>query len=1295
MTNTQQIIKDSKFIPEIKKILFEDCFAQLEGTFGISNSGNFESLSNLPNIREGTDSFEIRKKLEKYVTHKKESGVAPEEAVVDFVKEYAFTYLNRFVAFKMMEERKILRQTVSREFESNSFKFYLADHTEDERRWKQGNMYEAYKNFIHWQCRELCKDNEIKVLFDPDNIVSHIFPQERTLKHIFKLINQEKLALIWKEDEVIGWVYQYFIEDDKDKVFDKIYRQKQKMDLRDIAPATQIFTPRWIVQYLVENTLGRLWIRMHPDTRLIEKMKYYVPNENDKELIPLKPAKEITLLDPACGTMHFGMVAFDLFYEMYLEEIENTGKDRWLESPSCEKEALIPASIIKNNLYGIDIDLRSIQLSALSLYLKAKSKYREILIEKYNLIHTDIPAFSDEAINEFVDSLSPKYDLTKKLFKLIMPELAKVYYLGSLLKIEDIINSFLEEQYTTLSKQFGRQIHFAFAIKKEQEEILFKKELVWPEVKKELRDALNEFIEQTNGNTDPFMAQQTRKGVYLIDTIMKRYDIVVCNPPYSGKRNMNPALKEDLTNLYPKKDGDLYTVFIDRCLDLTSNNNGFCGMVTIHSFMFTSSYEQIRKDILGNTSIETLCHLGTRTEFDVANKTAQGFTMYVLCKNSRYKDASKSVYFRLVLENEEEKRLAFEEALDKYLKGDKSEKVYVLEQEKLKTIPGWPFVYWVSDNVRSLFEKNKKLIESAKPCQGLATTDNFRFVRFWWEVGVNDITFDCQDLSISKNYKWIPYAKGGDVNKWYGSQLNIVNWQNNGKEIKDNVLRKYTYLNSWVWVVKNSEYYTKEGITYTEMAKNTCARYLPRGYIFDVKGSCIFSKSINSNLLLSIINSKMVDFLLKLLNPTVSTQVGDISRIPLPIEGKEEIEKIILLNFYKCINIRKTMIKGDEISWEFISPPYWITGIIETLEREKHLAIFESEISEAVYKLYDITQEDIDQIESEFGRLPGQFPKINNLNDDELKIIKSLYLEKHIPSEVINQNKESSDEESEEAKDIQQESTNRKGKNKRYLTLEEICLASGFHPETVYEYIKSNHLERDEERFGLAVRYISYALGVVMGRFKVDSIKPDDDGITVMDEGHSDDATARVRDVLDKILNENEAKEVINIIGGDLRKFLMNDFFIKYHIPMYKKRPVYWLSQTVKKNYGFYIYNLKFNQDTLYSLIQKYIVPRINLEKLRLMDIYNKKETVKIPKEEKEMEKLIAKSEEFLEELELFKQDIQEVIDTGFKPDIDDGVILNMAPLYKLIPWKEPEKYYKNLQMGQYEWAHVSRYFKK
>jgi hypothetical protein len=190
-----------------------------------------------------------------------------------------------------------------------------------------------------------------------------------------------------------------------------------------------------------------------------------------------------------------------------------------------------------------------------------------------------------------------------------MPELAKVYYLGSLLKIEDIINSFLEEQYTMLSKQFGRQIHFAFAIKKEQEEILFKKELVWSEIKEELRHALNDFIEQVNGDKDSYMAEESKKGIYLIDALINKYDIVVTNPPFSGKRNWCSILSNVLKTLYPDSCGDLYTCFIDRCRNLTKEE-GYTGLINIHSFMFTSSYEKIRKTIVENNIIETLVHLG-------------------------------------------------------------------------------------------------------------------------------------------------------------------------------------------------------------------------------------------------------------------------------------------------------------------------------------------------------------------------------------------------------------------------------------------------------------------------------------------------------------------------------------------------------------------------------------------------------------------------------------------------------------------------------------------------------------
>jgi len=1286
MTNIQQIIKESKFISEAKKILIEDCFSQLEGVYGLQENGVFEDINFLPNLKEDSFGLKIRKKLEGFIKYRTETGESKKEAVRNLAKEYAFTYLNRFVALKMMEERKIIKQIVSRGFNSNAFIFYLADNLEDEKLWKQGKVYQAYENFFYWQCKNVSRDEEIKVLFDPESVVSLLFPTEKVLIRIFELINRDELAIIWREDEVIGWIYQYFIEDEKEEVFNKIYSQKKKMDLKDIASATQIFTPKWTVKFLVENTLGRLWIKIHPDTKLKEKLKYYVPNENDSEKISLKPAKEITLLDPACGTMHFGMTAFDLFYEMYLEELQNAGKPGWLQKSSLDKEKKIPSAIIENNLFGIDIDLRAIQLSALSLYLKAKTKDKNVSIQKYNLAHTDIPNFSEETIDNFINSISYKYELTGKLLKKVLPELKKAYYLGSLLKIEEIINEFLSEHKKRFVKRYGVQQELFMT--EGERQLFLKQSLAWREVKEELIKAVNEFIKKTNNGN--FIARESKKGIYLMNALMKKHDVVVTNPPYMGNRHQNPKIVNFIKEHFPGTERNLYTAFIDRCIDLAINERGLVGMITGQTFLFTSSFGKFRKKFISNNSIYSLLHL----DYGLFPGVRMDTCCFVLEKRV---DNIATVYFRLVDENEEQKCIAFEESLNKYLSGEKNDGVFIIEQEKLKAIPGWPFVYWVSDRLRELFEENESIEEVAKPCVGLQTADNFRFLRFWWEVGSHNIYFDCSNHEEAKRSrrKWFPYMKGGAVNRWYGNQEYVVNWEDKGCEIKKYVCAKYPYLKGkWEWVVKNVDEYFKEGVTYSFLTVSSLSvRYLPQGFIFDVAGSSIFPKKTSVYLLLGILNSKLSTFLIKVLNPTVNYQVGDIARIPFPnMSNHSNLAKTMEEKVKRCIQLKKELVKIDEASWEFEKPSSWGTGFTDIMEKEKELAILETEISNAVYELYNIHQDDIEQIEKEFGKLPGNLKKVSDLNSEESNVIESLYLQKHIPKEVLKRDREIFIDNKSENQEVKSQ---RRGRGvARYLTLEEICLASGFYPEVVFEYIKHSRLERDEERYKLAVKYVSYAVGALMGKFKVEGVKPDDDGVLVFDEGHTDDVPIRVREVLEKIFGNKRTEEVVRTLGGDLRKFLISEFFIKHHLKMYKKRPIYWLFLSGKKNYGFYIYNLRFTQDTLYSLINKYIEPKINFEKTRLSELHIKKDKVE-GREKRDIEKLIVRGEELLEELEHFKKDINEVIALRYKPNIDDGVILNMAPLYKLIPWKEPEKYYKELQEGKYEWSQISRIFKE
>ncbi len=1300
-----------KMVQTVRGILTQEAREQLEGVYGLHSNGTFENVSSLPELRD-THEAETRQQLEYFLSEEAKTDLKGKNAVDKLVKEIAFTHLNRFVAFKMMETRKIIRETISRGADSNAFKFYLVDHSDDERLFNSGRVDEAYEHFILWQCSQI----EIRVLFDPYILPSRIFPHPRTLKEVLDIINGEEIASVWQEDETIGWVYQYFNDEDKEAVFDKIYKQKKKMELRDIPAATQIFTPKWIVKYLVENTLGRLWLRMHPDSQLREHMQYYVPNEQDKDRIELKRVIDITLLDPACGTMHFGMTAFDIFYQMYLEEIENAGKEGWGQEPSVKKEADISKSIIENNLYGIDLDLRAIQLSALSLYIKAKGKNKDILLKKFNLTYTDIPPFSDEAIKNFVDNLQTVQAITKKLLREILPVLNKAYYLGSLLKIETIINDFVEKEkivpkgflinQPSLFKDIDSNYQMEF-------DLYISKRIAWDEVKSEIISAFQQFTETHKEASGAFVASESIRGMGLIDALIRKHDVVVANPPFSGRRNWNSELGEDLKKLYPDTSNDLYSTFIDRCIELT-NHNGYVGLINIHSFMFTSSYEALRTSILEKTSIETMVHLGP-TFMELSNPYAQQCTMYVL-RNIQPNAQLTGVYLRMVKYINEEKELMFSNALNDYRNNPNSfsdPHVFVLQQEKLKAIPGFPFVYWVSDGIRELFI-NKTVSEYAQQRQGLGTCDNFRFLRYWHEVSNKNIGFNSTSRENARDLKktWYPYMKGGAVNRWYGNQEYVVNWANDGIEIKEFLKTKNPN------IARSEAYYFLEGITYSFLTiSNLSLRFMPKGFVFDVAGSCFFPITIDNFILLGLLNSKVVTFLIKLINPTVSYQIGDIARIPVPdkLIGTE-LKNTPLEKVQKCINLKKQELKYQEASWDIIAPSDWQTGIYKLLQIQKELVSIESEISESMYNFYELDNKDIDQIESEFNALPAKLPNATNLNDLPLHVIKRFYLEKHVPDEVLKQCSQSTDEEEDTAskEGSEDDSSRGRGRQKRFLTFEELCLASGFHPETVYNYIVANKLERAEERFELAVSWISYAVGIVLGRFKpgkkgelgcginengsvllqCDFEKlnklVDDDGIMELDKGHPDDLPARVEKALAIMLGDADGRSVINTIGGDLHSFLERDFFIKWHIPQYKKRPVYWLLQSAKKSYGIYIFHERLKADSIYSIQEKYINSKIVLERSHLAERRSRLATLPEGKEKRNLEKEIDKLESLIDELIDFQTKIKAIADRGYDPDINDGVILNMTPLHEIIPWTEPKKYWKELQEGKYDWAHIA-----
>lgn len=1203
-------------------------------------------------------------------------GLAATAALDAFVREAAFTWLNRFVAFKMLEARGLVRETVSRLENSNGFKMWLTEpgnetHLSDYEKGDlpqngrgEGPRQRAYRAFLLAQCRKLSE--EVRALFDPDALVSRLLPQPKVLKELANLLNAQDLAPAWQpgNEETIGWVYQGFNEQEKKDIFFRLYKQKEKAQTKDIPAATQIFTPRWIVRFLVENTLGRLWLELHPDSQLASSLEYLVPLPTaDRPLPTIKSVKEITFLDPACGTMHFGLVAFDLFVAMYREEMQNAGRPGWPAKPPVASEEEIPNAIIAHNLHGIDIDPRAVQLSALTLYLKAKTLNPKTRLSESRLACANVHMLGGDNLKDFVEQmkLGPIY---RRILTALQARLKDSEQLGSLLRLEEEIRELVAEERKRYERE-GKQLLIPGFAEQQFETEAGQREF-WEILEVQIGQALDAFArEHLGGVEQTYFAGETAKGLRLLEIMAQRYDVVVTNPPYMTSRNMNPTLKRLLQRQYPIAKGDLYTSFIQRCNEWVANN-GRLGMIAQQSFMFISSYERLREHLRSTIAIETVSHVGPRAFEEVTGEKVN--TVLFVFRRENDPEARQNAvgtYFRLVKEPDSEaKRRRFEEAVGSMQKavgsGDEKKTAYCLlptnncvyryRQGDFDAIPGSPWVYWITPGLRKVFETFPKLGEIAQPRQGLATADNFRFLRYWWEPGPSRIGFGSKNATEAQatGKRWFPYMKGGGFRRWYGNQEYVVNWAYNGSEMKDYIVSRYPYLNGkWEWVAKNTDYYFRCGVTYSYLTSgNFSARISPGGFIFDVAGSSLFPDDIS--LILAVLNSRFALYALRLINPTVNFQVGDLARLPVPRASSDSLRNLV----EQAIALAKADSEDDETTWDFIAPPGWPDGISKVAERHTQLAEIERQIDEEVYRLYGVSQEDRRAIEEELA-VGGSGAE--NEGDEE-------------PGD-------SDSEESEE-----------------HTTVE--CFWS---------------------EQALAKAWISYAVGVVMGQFEPGAEKglgrgrfdtgtvnhlqalKDRDGLLVVDPGHPDDLAAKVLAALEVIFGEADAESLIRHALGNtgeplatLRDYLTGTFF-KEHIQKYRKRPIYWYLHSARGNYGLWLYYHRLDKDILFKALLNYVEPKIRLEDDRLKTLRGRKEAAgSAGREAKQLEKEIDRQEQFVSELKDFEERLRRAANLRLDFDLNDGVVLNMAPLWELVPWNEPKKYWEDLQEGKYDWSHIA-----
>ncbi|MGH8060233.1 MAG: BREX-1 system adenine-specific DNA-methyltransferase PglX, partial [Candidatus Entotheonellia bacterium] len=642
-------------------------------------------------------------------------------------------------------------------------------------------------------------------------------------------------------------LYQFYISEKKDQVVGKVVKSE------DIPAATQLFTPNWIVKYLVQNSLGRQWMATYPNSPLRQQMEYYIePAEQTQEVQEQLKAitpdslnpEELTLLDPACGSGHILVEAYDLLKAIYQER--------------GYRASDIPRLILEKNLYGLEIDDRAAQLAAFALMMKARADDRRIFssgIQPHVLSIQESKGLDAEELTRAlnVPILKEKLPPSAYLFEEIEGERSPLLSRKNL-SVEGEISQASVAQLLDLfehGKTFGSLIRVPGELAK-----------TLPTIAERVQDVLTygDMMEQAAATAIRPFVEQAR-------ILATKYDAVVANPPYMGTKFYAPNLKAFIRREYKRSQGDLYTCFMIRNLAL-ARSGGLVGMITIPNWMFLSSFDELRDDMLGRGTIDTFIHNG-RGVF------GSDFGSCSFVVRNHCNDLFSGSYRRLfekqgsVADNEELERRFF------------AAPTYTARQSDFRSIPGQPIAYWISERMRQCFRNGTPLGEIAELGQGMATSDNGRFLRRWHEVGIDKVGVGYQDRAAAKasRLKWFPYNKGGECRRWFGNNEYLVNWENDGSEVLAYAAELY---GSPTRTIKNISQYFRPALTWTDISSSFFGvRCSDPGFLFDVSGSSAFPPDEWRECIAGFMACKIASSMLAVLNPTMHFQVGNVSALPV------------------------------------------------------------------------------------------------------------------------------------------------------------------------------------------------------------------------------------------------------------------------------------------------------------------------------------------------------------------------------------------------------------------------------
>jgi hypothetical protein len=1153
-----------------------------------------------------------RNKIEQLVkNHEGETGTYI-EAREKALEELTFTLFNRLAAIKVMEALQLFPPIVSKQAEhggrSLGHKVWLEQNPA-----MRNEELEGLREYFKYEFNKLGDD----IPLFHKNYPYAFIPFVIEFNEIIDAINNIELDAqlddnIWQSDDILGWLYESYNNAKKQAHKDS----GDKTEYNKVSLQSQVYTPRWVVEFLVHNSLGKMYLEMYPDSA-IGKM-YKIANAPTTRVRELKPLHMLRLIDPASGSGNFLLYAFAFFYALYLDQIENYDAEYEIDD--------IPKLIIENNLYGIDLDDRAAQLAQLGLWIKAKQKNRATKSLRFNVVSSDfyLPAF-EEVLPIFQTGISN--DNQRKIVSEIWSDLQQAYKFGSLVKIDEKLSVKLHG----LVAQEGVSL---FGKQELEEYKRFTEDFF-----KNLEIAVAQFAEKQGVS---FLTDKTKDAITFLKLISQKYDVITANPPYTDAPDFGPDLKLFIEENYKtpfKFHTNLYSVFIKRSFELL-NKGGFIGMLHPLTFMYIKTFEDVRKYIINNSKIEILVELGLGGVFLMSNVQVYA-VMYIL----KYEiNNDKSLFFDLKqYHNHTNKSDVFNVAISNYLSNGFDKHSYNIDQKKLKEIKSWPFVYWISESFRDKFSKNG-LGDKNKALTGLMTGDNSKYLRFWWEVKNEDISI----YYPNDKKKWVFYQKGGPFVKWYGNNWLVVNFENNGSNLA---------------TTDNKEFYFKEGISYSASgSKGASFRFIENKYSFDKGGPCIFSieEKLSNYYLLGLLNSKLSSYIVNCLNPTVNTQVGDLRRIPIVYPEnniKNTVEELVRVN----IEYKKLEDANFIYNPEFIeSPLLHLEGstLLKKLKLFNDIEIQfstivilnEAIINNYVFKIYALSDDDIEKVILEKGPIIGSLPV--------LKVAKEKFLEhaaKNIQSNELkdfigNLSVESLDETKKEI--INSDLTTLFDGNKN---LEEFCILHEINPINVwYLYFNSNILPKQRMNL-MALEFLASLVREVL--------LEDSDGIIPLVPNAGEKILIhRIEEKFEsKGLSRSMFSSFDSILDDNINNYLNSHFFkdFSFHMKLFKKisaTPFIWhLTSGPEQGFDCYLIIYKWNRDKLLSLRSVYIEHRERALINRQSDLASDTSA----KAQNEKDKIYKQ----LKEIETFKAKIDELLAEGYNPILDDGVGKNIAPL--------------------------------